>query len=140
MRKVIISVASILLAAVIVFWGFITYSAIKSYKNIFGTYKFEYIVLGERKVGCGEGSLTEDYIVFVFREDGSFTASEKGTEEDTNGTWTKRDDKTYDLVLDGDSESDDVTVRTAVFENKRCKILSNSGKVAVSLKYYSAIS
>ena len=139
MRKAVISTASILLAVVFAFAGYLIYTGVKSYNYIYGTYKLEYMMWGPHKVKCGVGSLTEDYIILVFREDGTFTMSQQHAEEDAKGTWIKTEDKTYDLVWYtnpefGDSEP---IVRRAVFKNKKCRIFFDTGEEACGLKYYS---
>ena len=137
MRKAVISTASVLLAAVFAFAGYLIYNGVKSYNYIYGTYKLEYMMWGKNKIKCGTGSLTEDYIVLVFRDDGSFTLAQQDAEEDATGTWTKTGDKKYDLVWTDDTESGEVVVRTAVFKGKKCRIFFDADVEACGLKYVS---
>lgn len=139
MRKAVISTASVLLAVVFAFAGYLIYTGVKSYNYLYGTYKLEYLMWGPHKVECGTGSLTEDYIILVFRDDGSFTLSQQDAEEDATGTWTKREGNKYDLVFISDSELSDgePIVRTAVFKGKKCRIFFDTGEEACCLKYFS---
>ena len=106
--------------------------------DLYGVYKLEYMSLSGHKIKCGNGGLTEDYYVLIFREDSSFTIICNDEETPKNGTWTQIDDKTYSLILDGDAESDEERVLSLVFKLGKCKLIFDEGELVLGFKYYGA--
>ena len=139
MRKALKIIPLIILVSVFASCSFLLCSCTLFDNNLYGVYKFEYMMFGNYKVKSGELGMTEDDYVLVFREDGSFTFIENtpGVDEPIkNGTWVKNDDNTYSFIFGDDAGINEDLFRTVVFKNGRCRLFTDEGKEFIVFKYY----